>query len=95
MQPGPSYGYTISQSSTPGASGAGATPTVSASNHAAGTGNVDHGNNAAPSNVMAAHAHQYLQAMMQQNGFATFPFPFNGPAGQVLLCYIDQPSHHV
>ena len=29
---------------------------------------------------------QYMQAMMQTNGFASFPFPFNGVPGQVNFC---------
>ena len=29
---------------------------------------------------------QYMQAMMQTNGFASFPFPFNGVPGQVYFC---------
>lgn len=43
------------------------------------------GSGTSSGNVMAAHA-QYLQAMMQQNGFPSFPFPFNGPPGQVGNC---------
>ena len=61
--------------------GTGATSAVSASVHS--TGNIDNGNSSSAGNVMAAHAHQYLQAMMHQNGFASFPFPFTGPPGQV------------
>ncbi|MCO5584139.1 hypothetical protein L7F22_038062 [Adiantum nelumboides] len=88
-QSAPSYGYTISQGAGPGIPGSGSTSAVGAMpvpNHAGNVGGSGDMGNAtgagtASNNVMAAQA-QYLQAMMQQNGFASFPFPFNGPPNQ-------------
>ncbi|KAI5079706.1 hypothetical protein GOP47_0005185 [Adiantum capillus-veneris] len=88
-QSGPSYGYTISQGVGPGIAGSSSSSapgTMLVPNHtsnAGGSGDTGNatGTGTASNNVMAAHA-QYLQAMMQQNGFASFPFPFNGPPSQ-------------
>ncbi|MCO5569750.1 hypothetical protein L7F22_023465 [Adiantum nelumboides] len=88
-QSAPSYGYTISQGAGPGIPGSGSTsavgtmPVPSLAGNVGGSGDTGNATGAgtASSNVMAAHA-QYFQAMMQQNGFASFPFPFNGPPNQ-------------
>jgi hypothetical protein len=87
LQSSPSYGFAISQSGTPpgmlGSNGMSVTSTVSSSSHPPNTGSIDSRNSTSASNVMAAHAQQYLQAMMHQNGFASLPFPFSGTPGQV------------
>lgn len=68
-----------------GTLGSGATGTISAPSHPAGGGvAMETGTGSASGNAMAA---QYLQAMMQQNGFASFSFPFNGPPGQVNIVF--------
>eukprot|EP00250_Pteridium_aquilinum_P018100 c23941_g1_i2 orf=758-5629(-) len=93
QQSGPPYAYTISQGGPPGMAGSGstlntgATGTMPTPNHTSGAGvsadagtPITTGSGAASGNAMAAHA-QYIQAMMQQNGFASFPFPI-APPGQ-------------
>lgn len=93
QQSGPSFGYTISQGGGPAMGGSGstlntgATGSITTPNHTNGAGvTVDagtaSGNGTSSGNAMAAAHAQYLQAMMQQNGFPSFPFPFNGPPGQ-------------
>ncbi|KAH7426174.1 hypothetical protein KP509_11G088100 [Ceratopteris richardii] len=90
QQSGPSYGFSISQAGPGGitgnasTTGAGLVPApphhVSNAGPSGDTSSVS-GAAVAASNVIAAQ--QYIQTVMQQNGFAaSFPFPFNGPPGQ-------------